>query len=119
LGDRLGLPSLSQYPQLRKPITRGDCVGGIRPCPWRKCRYHLQHQETHTGAGRPYKAGPVEGETCSLDVADAGENTLEDVGEHIGVVRERVRQIETIAIAKLRRRFPDSAALGLFKLAGA
>jgi RNA polymerase primary sigma factor len=35
-------------------------------------------------------------------LADGFEHTLEDVSDHIGVTRERVRQIESVALRKLR-----------------
>lgn len=41
--------------------------------------------------------------TCALDVADAGQHTLAEIGEVLGITRERVRQIEHIALDKLRR----------------
>lgn len=40
--------------------------------------------------------------TCSLDVADSGENTLEDVGACLNVTRERVRQIESAVLRKIQ-----------------
>lgn len=43
-------------------------------------------------------------DTCALDVADRGEHTLEEVGEVLGVVRERVRQIVEQGAASFRRR---------------
>jgi hypothetical protein len=43
------------------------------------------------------------GETCSLDVADRGAHKLEEIGEVMSMVRERVRQIERGALAKLMK----------------
>jgi len=40
--------------------------------------------------------------SCALDVAEDGPKTLAQVGEILGVTRERVRQIEEMAIAKAR-----------------
>lgn len=46
-----------------------------------------------------------------LDDGGAGE-TLEDVGERFGVTRERVRQVQNIALAKLRRAVRKKEAAG-------
>jgi len=40
--------------------------------------------------------------TCALDVANDGGLSLSEVGELLGVTRERTRQIELVAIRKLR-----------------
>ena len=45
--------------------------------------------------------------SCSLDVADGEERTLDQVGQLLNVTRERVRQIETRGSMKLR----DAASL--------
>lgn len=42
--------------------------------------------------------------SCVLDVAALGGLTLEEVGDILGVTRERVRQIEHIALRKLKKR---------------
>jgi len=39
--------------------------------------------------------------SCALDVADLGGTAIESVGDLLNVTRERVRQIETQALAKL------------------
>ena len=67
------------------PRTRGDCLAGPRPCPWTGCRYHL---------------GPAR-ESCALDLAGRGGMTLDEIGALLGVTRERIRQIEGTALAKL------------------
>jgi len=73
----------------RLPVLRRDCAPGgslhIRPCPFASCKW--QNEDG----------------TCVLDIADDGGATLHEVGEHIGVTRERVRQIETNALRKLAR----------------
>ncbi len=52
--------------------------------------------------GRPMHAD-VSG-ACVFDLVDEhGEMTLAQVGEHLGMTRERVRQIETVALKKLAR----------------
>lgn len=73
-----------------KPITRRDCLPGglnvVRPCRWENCKYHLKAEDA----------------SCVLDVADQGGATLEEVGNLLGVSRERVRQIEAGAARKLQ-----------------
>jgi hypothetical protein len=43
-------------------------------------------------------------ECCDLDLANRGALTLEEVGNRLGVTRERIRQIERSALLKLRDR---------------
>ena len=50
-------------------------------------------------------------ETCALDVADRGGVTLEEVGRIVGITRERVRQIEVMALERARGRNTDKAEL--------
>lgn len=87
-----------------RPKTRGDCEGGERPCPWMGCRYHLW-PDTLGHSNRVNQPPELEdmAETCALDVAARGPQTLEVIGELTGVVRERVRQIEDRALRKLLR----------------
>jgi hypothetical protein len=89
---------------MNRPRTRGDCVNGPRPCPWVGCRYHLC--EVGGGDGRAARVA-LEGlsETCALDVADRGGCTLDEIGALWRITRERVRQIEGKALARLRESF--------------
>ena len=41
--------------------------------------------------------------SASFGLSGGTERTLEEVGAHFGVTRERVRQIQNIALGKLRR----------------
>ena len=75
------------------PRTRGECLPGApfaaRPCPFSRCRYRLD--------------GP--GETCALDVADLGGESAATVGALLGgLTRQRVEQIERVALARVRVR---------------
>ncbi len=47
-------------------------------------------------------------ESCVLDVADRGGITLEEVGDALGLTRERVRQIETRGLIKVKAAAPTS-----------
>lgn len=88
-----------------RPTTRSDCDQVERPCPFVSCRYHLfLDVSPRTGAIKlnfPDLEPDELLETCCLDVADRGGETLEDVGAFINVTRERVRQVEVKALLHL------------------
>ncbi len=90
-----------------RPKTRGDCLGGARPCPWVGCRYNL-FLDRGTAGGVKFNFPDLEPEevdparSCALDVADQGGGTLEDVALTMNLTRERVRQIEMPAIEALK-----------------
>jgi hypothetical protein len=139
---------LMDVPGPELPVTRGDCVDGPRPCPWLRCRHHLdgdrklsldekrvivRYADAHgvTPAARHFQCttGMIYGwrdevavapepdpsrrwghlpiiprETCALDIAARGAQTMEAVGEELGICRERVRQIEVQTYRKPRVR---------------
>jgi hypothetical protein len=88
-----------------KPQTRAECVDGPRPCPYVSCQHHLfLDVSARTGAIKlnfPDLEVWDMNETCALDVADRGGTTLEDVGAIMNLTRERIRQVEVKALAKL------------------
>ena len=90
-----------------RPKTRGDCVDMPRPCPFVSCRHHL-FLEANAAGSISFPLGEVEledmPESCSLDVADRGGVTLEEIGAILGVTRERIRQTEAIALRRIDRR---------------
>jgi hypothetical protein len=82
---------------LVRPRTRGECVDGPRPCPWVSCRHHLYLEVTEAGSLKlvhPDKQPEDLQPSCSLDVADKGPLTLDQVGATMNVTRERIRQLE-------------------------
>jgi hypothetical protein len=96
---------LAEHP---RPQRRGDCLNGgpnaQRPCPYVGCSMHLYLDVLENGAIRynfPGKEVDELEETCALDVAvggatdtDEGDGvTLERIGKHMNVTRERVRQL--------------------------
>lgn len=78
-------------------VKRSDCIGGQRPCRYTRCRYHLW-------IDAPSSRIEEMGETCALDVADRGRSSLDEIGQLMGLTRERIRQIEVVALRKLRKR---------------
>lgn len=88
-----------------RPATRADCVGGLRPCPFLGCRYHLYLDvNPETGSVKlnfPDTELHEMAETCTLDVADRQGMTLARVGSLMNLTRERIRQLESQALARL------------------
>jgi hypothetical protein len=89
-----------------KPRTRLECLDGPRPCPYVSCKHHLfLDVSARTGAIKlnfPDLEVWEMSESCALDVADRGGTTLEDVGAIMNLTRERIRQVEVKALAKLQ-----------------
>jgi sigma-70-like protein len=89
-----------------RPKTRADCGQGPRPCPYVSCKFNLYVDvNPRTGSVKmnfPDKELWELADTCALDVADRGGITLEEVGVIMNLTRERVRQLETRGLIKLR-----------------
>lgn len=89
-----------------RPRTRGDCVGGPRPCPFVACKFHLFLDASPSNGAIKLNFPDLEPEelshSCCLDVADAGAHTLEDTAEILNLTRERIRQIEVRAYQRIR-----------------
>lgn len=87
-----------------RPRTRGECDQVERPCPYVGCRHHL-YLEITGSAGIKLNFPDLEPdellESCSLDVADEGGLTLEQAAELLNVTRERLRQVEVLALGRL------------------
>jgi hypothetical protein len=90
-----------------RPRTRGDCASVPRPCPWAGCRHHLLFEVAPSGtihlAAQTLDPLRLQ-QSCSLDVAERGSLTLEELGVLLNLTRERVRQIEVDGIEMLRRK---------------
>lgn len=97
-----------------RPMTRGDCQGSTRPCPWMICDWHVIHIRS-VDQGGPRSDEEITDDlsdealgwetTCVLDVIDRdGEPTLQRIADVLGVSRQAVEQIEKRALRKLRLR---------------
>ena len=88
-----------------RPVERSKCVNGPRPCPYVGCRYHLYLDVSRRTGSIKLNFPDLEvwelAVSCALDVADDGAATLEDVGAIMNVTRERIRQLEIDALARL------------------
>lgn len=97
-----------------RPRTRADCVDGPRPCLYVSCKYHLYLDvNPRTGSVKlnfPDKELWEIEDTCALDVADRGGITLEEVGAIMNLTRERVRQVETRGVHRMRVLTDDDLA---------
>jgi hypothetical protein len=92
--------------EAERPRSRADCAGAQRPCMFISCKHHL-YLDVNPSTGSiklnfPDKEVWELEETCALDVADRGGITLEEVGTIMNLTRERIRQVETRGLLKLR-----------------
>jgi len=94
-----------------RPRTRAECVNGPRPCLFVSCKHNLYLDvNPETGSIKlnfPDKEIWELEHTCALDVAEKGGITLEEVGAIMNLTRERIRQVETRGLAKLREATED------------
>lgn len=88
-----------------RPKSRAECAEGMRPCPFVSCKHHLYLDVSERTGAIKLNFPDIEVEemveTCALDVADRGGTTLEEVGAIMNLTRERIRQVEVKALAKL------------------
>lgn len=89
-----------------RPKTRADCVNSARPCVFVSCKYNLYLDvNPETGSIKlnfPDKEIWELPYTCALDVAEKGGITLEEVGDIMNLTRERIRQVETRGLTKIK-----------------
>jgi len=101
------------YPpeEVERPQTRADCLVAGRPCPFVSCKHHLYLDVNPETGSIKLNFPDLEvwqmKETCSLDVADRGGVTLEEVGEILNLTRERIRQVEVRGLLKLKMGAPE------------
>jgi hypothetical protein len=105
--DERRLSELLVYPDnVDRPMSRQECTQMHRPCPFVSCSHHLYLDvNPETGAIKlnfPHLEVWEMAETCSLDVADRGGITLEEVGAILNLTRERIRQVEVRGLAKIK-----------------
>ncbi|HEX9621682.1 MAG TPA: sigma factor-like helix-turn-helix DNA-binding protein [Polyangiaceae bacterium] len=88
-----------------RPRHRSECIDGPRPCPHVSCKHHLYLDVSPQTGTIKLNFPDLEvwemTVSCALDIADAGGVRLEDVGVLMNITRERARQIESKALAKL------------------
>jgi hypothetical protein len=104
------------YPaDVQRPQTREDCRTMTRPCPFVSCSHHLYLDvNPESGAIKlnfPHLEVWEMAETCSLDVADRGGITLEEVGAILNLTRERIRQVEVRGLTKIKVHTGDELGL--------
>ncbi|HUQ05027.1 MAG TPA: sigma factor-like helix-turn-helix DNA-binding protein [Kofleriaceae bacterium] len=99
-----------------RPKTRAECREEARPCPWVACKFHLYLDVNPETGSIKINFPDLEPEdmkdTCSLDVAERGGITLEEVGEIMNLTRERIRQVEVRGLLKLKMGSPSPDEVG-------
>jgi hypothetical protein len=100
-----------------RPRCRADCERVERPCPWVGCKWNLYLDVNWAGTIKlnfpdidPDEMDPRA--SCVLDIADQGGVALEKVGEAMNLTRERIRQIEKLAVKKFWRAAKVAGLLG-------
>lgn len=100
------LRSLMKGLDALRPKTRADCEDAPRPCPFAGCKYHLFIEvNPRTGSVKenfPGKDLDEIGDTCSLDVADRGGVTLEEIGGIMNMTQQGAAFTEARGLVKLR-----------------
>jgi len=102
------------------PETRADCPKE-RPCPHVRCRHHL-YLDVSAGGSIKFNFPGLEvwelKETCSIDVADRGELSLEDIAELMGMSKGAAEKVFSRVLLKISqqsraKRMRDAMAEGV------
>lgn len=117
------------YPDTHeRPRTRSECEGGPRPCVYVGCKQNLYLDINPTTGAIKLNFPDLEPEqmahSCVLDEVERGALTLEETGEILNLTRERIRQLEVTALAKVEaaqhmfalRDFADEGPVGKRRL---
>ena len=110
------LEAVMQEIETQRPRSRAECATGPRPCMFISCKHHL-YLDVNPSTGSiklnfPDREVWELENTCALDVADRGGITLEEVGAIMNLTRERIRQVETRGLLKLRAIAEDEPRSG-------
>lgn len=88
-----------------RPERRSECAEGPRPCPFVSCKHHLYLDVSPQTGTIKLNFPELEvwelAESCALDVADQGAQPVERTSTLLNVTRERIRQIESLALGRL------------------
>jgi hypothetical protein len=111
-------PGRAHVPAGRRPAAaaRAECKEELRPCPWVACKFHLYLDVNPETGSIKINFPDLEPwdlpHTCSLDIAERGGITLEEVGEIMNLTRERIRQVEVRGLLKLKMASPSPDEIG-------
>jgi hypothetical protein len=87
-------------------ITQGACMALPDRCGYECCRFNLIPDDRDNNRPKQAKSRPRDlSEPCALKIANLGDIPREDIAIRLGLTRQRVNQIESAAIRKLRMRF--------------
>lgn len=88
-------------------MSGGACLEGDAPCDLQICRYHLDDY----GAGWNHQPrGPLP-EPCAIKLANEGPQTLQAIADALCLTRERVRQLENLALWKVGKTGAESLGI--------